>query len=95
VGLYGKEKSIFCNFGNCSNILNELWQIIGVMNNIDNGTGKKESRLKIQRVDSLGAYAWDSSNSGINNGNGVIKKKTKHVIFLLIKRKHVVLKLLG
>ena len=28
---------------------NELWRIIGVFNNIDNGTGTKETRLKIIR----------------------------------------------
>ena len=28
---------------------NELWRILGVMNNINDGTGKKETRLKIIR----------------------------------------------
>ena len=43
----------------------ELWRIIGVMNNIDDGTGKKETRLKIIRNEpySTGmAWSTDSSN---------------------------------
>ena len=43
---------------------NELWRIIGVMNNIDDGTGKKETRLKLIRNESIGEYSWD--NKGIN-----------------------------
>ena len=38
---------------------NELWRIIGVFNNIDDGTGNKETRLKIIRDESLGEYSWD------------------------------------
>ena len=41
---------------------NELWRIIGVMNNIDDGTGNKESRVKIIRADSIGGYQWASNN---------------------------------
>ena len=37
---------------------NELWRIIGVMNNIDDGTGKKETRLKIIRDEPIGKYSW-------------------------------------
>ncbi len=42
---------------------NELWRIIGVMNNIDDGTGKKETRIKLLRNES--AYtgsAFDTNN---------------------------------
>ena len=42
----------------------ELWRIIGVMNNIDDGTGKKETRLKIIRSESIGNYSWDNKASG-------------------------------
>src|SRR5574344_36103 len=49
----------------------ELWRIIGVMNNIDNGSGTKETRLKIIRNESIGNYSWDSSDSTINSGWGV------------------------
>ena len=38
----------------------ELWRIIGVMNNIDDGTGKKETRLKIIRNEPIGNYSWDN-----------------------------------
>ncbi len=50
---------------------NEIWRIIGVMNNIDDGTGKKESRIKLIRNESIGAYSWDSSASSVNSGWGV------------------------
>ena len=43
---------------------NELWRIIGVFNNIDDGTGKKETRLKIIRSESIGEYSWDNKASG-------------------------------
>ena len=49
----------------------ELWRIIGVMNNIDDGTGKKESRIKLIRNESIGAYSWDTSDSSVNSGYGV------------------------
>ena len=44
---------------------NELWRIIGVMNNIDDGTGKRETRLKIIRNEPIGQYSWDNKPSGI------------------------------
>ena len=46
---------------------NELWRIIGVMNNIDDGTGKKETRLKIIRDEPIGEYSWDNKASGIGS----------------------------
>ena len=55
-----------CNY---VKIDNEIWRIIGVMNNIDDGTGKKESRIKLIRNESIGAYSWDSSS--VNSGSGV------------------------
>ena len=50
---------------------NEIWRIIGVMNNIDDGTGKKESRIKLIRNEAIGTYSWDTSESSINSGYGV------------------------
>ena len=48
----------------------ELWRIIGVMNNIDDGTGKKETRLKIIRNESIGIYSWDNKGEyGENEWN--------------------------
>ena len=40
---------------------NETWRIIGVFT-VDDGTGKKEERLKIIRNESIGYMAWDSNN---------------------------------
>ena len=50
---------------------NELWRIIGVMNNIETESGETKSLVKIIRADSLGKYSWDTSASEINSGFGV------------------------
>ena len=42
----------------------ELWRIIGVFNNINNGSGTKETRLKIIRNKPIGTYSWDNKASG-------------------------------
>ena len=42
---------------------NELWRIIGVFNNIDNGSGTKETRIKLIRDESIGIYSWDNKGS--------------------------------
>ena len=57
-----------CNY---VKIDNEIWRIIGLMNNIDDGTGKKESRIKLIRNESIGTYSWDTSESSVNDGYGV------------------------
>ena len=43
---------------------NELWRIIGVFNNIDDGSGTKETRIKLIRDESIGEYSWDNKPSG-------------------------------
>ncbi len=43
---------------------NELWRIIGVMNNIEDGNGNKETRLKIIRNEPIGNYSWDYNSDG-------------------------------
>mgnify|MGYP004506680547 FL=1 len=48
-----------------------LWRIIGVMKDIDDGTGKKENRIKLIRNESIGEYSWDTIESSINYGDGV------------------------
>lgn len=53
---YGADPNNYVTFNN------ELWRIIGVFQNIDDGTGKKETRIKIARSESIGKYAWDSNN---------------------------------
>ena len=50
---------------------NAAWRIIGVFNNIDNGTGKKETRLKLVRNLAIGSFSWDSSENNINTGYGI------------------------
>ncbi len=48
-----------------------LWRIIGVMKNIDDGTGNKSDRVKLIRSESIGQYSWDTSESSVNDGDGV------------------------
>ena len=47
------------------------WRIVGIMNNVDDGTGNLETRIKLIRATSLGNYSWDSSASGVNSGYGI------------------------
>ena len=53
---YGADPNNYVSFNN------ELWRIIGVFKDIDDGTGKTETRIKIARSESIGNYAWDSNN---------------------------------
>ena len=50
---------------------NELWRIIGVMNNIQTSSGQTQSLLKIIRADSMVDYSWDSSTNSINSDWGI------------------------
>ena len=47
------------------------WRIIGMMNNVDDGTGKKESRIKLMRNEPLGTYSYDISESSTTAGYGI------------------------
>ena len=49
----------------------ELWRIIGVMNNIDDGTGTKETRLKINRDEPIGWYSWDNKASDTGSSTSI------------------------
>ena len=62
---------IGANPNNYVSVDGELWRIIGVMNNIDDGTGKKETRIKLVKNESIGEYSWDSSDSSVNAGYGI------------------------
>ena len=62
---YGANPNNYVTFND------ETWRIIGAFNNVDDGTGKKETRLKIIRDESIGSYSWDSSASSVNSGYGV------------------------
>ena len=50
---------------------NELWRIIGVFNNIDNGSGTKETRIKLIRDEPIGKYSWDNKPSGTGSSNSI------------------------
>ena len=54
----------------------ELWRIIGIMNNVDDGTGTKETRLKIIRDESIGKYSFDNTGEYGNNdwSSGALQK---------------------
>ena len=67
----GNARYIGENPNNYVYIDNEYWRIIGSFKNIDDGTGKKATRLKLIRDESIGSYSWDTSLSSINNGQGV------------------------
>ena len=61
----GKDPNNYVSFDG------DIWRIIGVMNNIDNGNNKKEKRVKIIRNESIGNYSWDTSDSSANGGYGI------------------------
>ena len=48
-----------------------LWRIIGVMKDIDDGTGNKSDGVKLMRADSIGSYSWDTSAGRINYNEGI------------------------
>ena len=45
----------------------ELWRIIGVFNNINDGNGNEETRLKIIRAEPIGTYSWDNKGGAGEN----------------------------
>ena len=58
----------------------ELWRIIGVMNNVDDGSGVKESRIKLIRAESLGQFPYYDECADENwtdNGNGTYTCSSK------------------
>ena len=67
----GNVRYIGADPNNYVSIDGDIWRIIGTMKDIDDGTGNKEDRVKLIRVDSIGAYSWDTSESSINGGRGV------------------------
>ena len=46
---------------------NEIWRIIGVMNNITDSEGNVGSHIKIIRNESIGDYSWDNKASGVGS----------------------------
>ncbi len=47
----------------------ELWRVIGIMNNVYDSNGNKTSRIKIIRNESIGNYSYDNKPGG--NGSSV------------------------
>ena len=74
---------IGANPNNYVSVDDELWRIIGVMNNIDDGTGKSESRIKLIRNESIGSYSWDTSDNSVNSGYGVNEWSQADIMKLL------------
>ncbi len=68
---YGNVRYIGQNPHNYISINGDMWRIIGVMKDIDDGNGIKSDLVKIIRADTIGGYSWDTSASSVNNGNGV------------------------
>ena len=68
---YGNTRYIGKNPNNYVNFDGDIWRIIGVMKDVDDGTGNKEDRVKIIRSTSIGNYSWDTIESSINGGFGV------------------------
>ena len=68
---YGNIRYIEKDPNNYVSFDGDIWRIIGVMKDVDDGTGNKEDRVKIIRNDAIGGYSWDTSESSINNGEGV------------------------
>jgi len=51
---------------------NELWRIIGVMNNMKtNESDAGESRIKLIRAESIGNYSWDTTAEETPIGSGI------------------------
>ena len=68
---YGNIRYIGANPDNYINVNDDIWRIIGVMKDIDDGTGKKEDRVKVIRANYVLTYLWDTSESTVNYGLGV------------------------
>ncbi len=68
---YGNTRYIGKDPNNYVSIDGDIWRIIGIMKNVDDGTGNKEDRVKLIRASSIGSYSWDTSESSVNNGWGV------------------------
>ena len=68
---YGNTRYIGKDPNNYVSFDGDIWRIIGVMKNVDDGSGNKENRVKIIRSTLIGNYSWDTSESSVNSGYGV------------------------
>ena len=67
---YGNTRYIGRNPNNYVYVDGDIWRIIGVMKDVDDGIGNKSDRIKLIRSESIGDYAWDTSGSSVNSGLG-------------------------
>ncbi len=68
---YGNARYIGSNPNNYVSVDGDIWRIIGVMKDIDDGTGNKSDRVKLIRSEAIGGYSWNTSDSSVNSGYGV------------------------
>ena len=68
---YGNTRYIGADPNNYVSIDGDIWRIIGLIKDVDDGTGTKEDRVKLIRASSIGNYSWDTSDSSVNSSNGV------------------------
>ena len=67
----GNTRYIGKNPNNYISFDGDIWRIIGVMKNVDDGSGNKEDRVKLIRSESIGGSSWDTSKLSVNKGYGV------------------------
>lgn len=79
----GNIRYIGKNPNNYVRVDGELWRIIGVMKDIDDGTGTKRDRVKLIRSEPIGNYSWYTSEKIINNGFGINEWSKSHLMKLL------------
>ena len=63
----GENPNNWVKFGNES----PRWRIIGLMADVDDGNGNKESRLKLIQTEQIGKWSWRTSDYDVNDGNGI------------------------
>ena len=80
---YRNIRYIGANPNNYVSVDGDIWRIIGVMKDVDDGTGNKSDRVKLIRASSIGSYSWDTSESSVNNGYGINEWSQADVMKLL------------
>ena len=79
----GNTRYIGADPNNYVSVDDDIWRIIGVMKDIDDGTGNKSDRVKLIRNESIGNFAWDTSESSVNDGRGINEWSQADVMKLL------------
>ena len=80
---YGNTRYIGKDPNNYVTFDGDIWRIIGVMKDIDDGSGNKEDRVKIIRSTSIGNYSWDTCSNLMNGGIRVNEWSQADVMKLL------------